>query len=431
MFGLFNSVKPYLKPKRKVDVPRPDNLIFKLHYKVTFTILLVSTILVSSYQYIDSSGSAIQCLFEKGTDIPANVINRYCWIMSTFTLPQHYEGTAGEDFIHFGVGSHKRDDEKKYHAYYQWVPLVLSIQAIMFYAPHWIWKQLEGGRLEKIISGLNNRIYDTTQKEAKVYDLAVYMQIRMKDTKEHEIWALKFFICECLNFINVVCQIFITDSFLGGEFSTYGTEVFNFVNMESSDRVDPMSRVFPKMTKCNFYKYGGSGTLETIDALCVLGMNILNEKIYIFMWLWFIILALVTGINIVVRLVQFFMPDVRQRMTFLANLGHLNKDVPRSAMEEVVQRLSYADWLILYYLAQAMDKSNFGSLISKLVDDLPTNPYINEDGEIEMEEGKSITPPPGFDEAASEADPSLSRSATLRSPNKLKSMLSIGKKDKV
>ena len=88
--------------------------------------------------------------------------------------------------------------------------------------------------------------------------------------------------------------------------------------MESSDRVDPMSRVFPKMTKCNFYKYGGSGTLETIDALCVLGMNILNEKIYIFMWLWFIILALVTGINIVVRLVQFFMPDVRQRYIFFA-----------------------------------------------------------------------------------------------------------------
>ena len=42
--------------------------------------------------------------------------------------------------------------------------------------------------------------------------------------------------------------------------------------------------------------------------------------------------------------------------------------------------------------------------------------------------GKSITPPPGFDEAASEQDPSLSRSTTLKSPNKLKSMLSIGKK---
>ena len=66
-----------------------------------------------------------------------------------------------------------------------------------------------------------------SEKEGKVYDLATYMQIRMKDTKEHEIWALKFFICECLNFINVICQIFITDAFLGGEFSTYGTEVRN------------------------------------------------------------------------------------------------------------------------------------------------------------------------------------------------------------
>ena len=90
-------------------------------------------------------------------------------------------------------------------------------------------------------------------------------------------------------------------------------QVFNFANMEAEDRVDPMSRVFPRMTKCNFHKYGGSGTIEVIDALCVLSMNIINEKIYIFLWCWFIFVALITGINIVVRLVQFFMPDVRQR----------------------------------------------------------------------------------------------------------------------
>ena len=90
-------------------------------------------------------------------------------------------------------------------------------------------------------------------------------------------------------------------------------QVFNFANMESEERVDPMSKVFPRMTKCNFHKYGGSGTIEVIDALCVLSMNIINEKIYIFLWCWFILVALITGINIVVRLVQFFMPDVRQR----------------------------------------------------------------------------------------------------------------------
>ena len=35
MLKLFAAVpKSFIKPKRKVDVPRTDNLIFKLHYKV-------------------------------------------------------------------------------------------------------------------------------------------------------------------------------------------------------------------------------------------------------------------------------------------------------------------------------------------------------------------------------------------------------------
>ena len=89
-----------------------------------------------------------------------SVLNKYCWISSTFTLPKHFEGTLNQDFIHHGVGPAVEDDEKIYHQYYQWVPLVLSLQvshqsdqslslldiqqlefqAAMFYLPHWIWK---------------------------------------------------------------------------------------------------------------------------------------------------------------------------------------------------------------------------------------------------------------------------------------------------
>ena len=35
MLGMFNSVKPYVVPKPKVDVPRPDNAVFRLHYKAS------------------------------------------------------------------------------------------------------------------------------------------------------------------------------------------------------------------------------------------------------------------------------------------------------------------------------------------------------------------------------------------------------------
>merc|ERR1712241_209096 len=126
-----------------------------------------------------------------------------------------------------------------------------------------------------------------------------------------------------LNFVNVIGQIYFTDTFLGGEFTKYGTEALSFVDMEPEDRVDPMSRIFPKMTKCIFHKYGGSGTIQRFDALCVLGMNILNEKIYIVLWFWFVILAVITAVNLVVRVMQYFYPNVRDRMVKLENLGFL------------------------------------------------------------------------------------------------------------
>ncbi len=42
-------------------------------------------------------------------------------------------------------------------------------------------------------------------------------------------------------------QIFLTDKFLGGEFTKYGTEVLNFPYEDPEDRVDPMSRIFPRV----------------------------------------------------------------------------------------------------------------------------------------------------------------------------------------
>ena len=99
-----------------------------------------------------------------------------------------------------------------------------------------------------------------SEKEGKVYDLATYMQIRMKDTKEHEIWALKFFICECLNFINVICQIFITDAFLGGEFSTYGTEVrkldFYFFVKSTESRTEHCDLTRKNLARASLFKVG-------------------------------------------------------------------------------------------------------------------------------------------------------------------------------
>jgi innexin len=39
-----------------------------------------------------------------------------------------------------------------------------------------------------------------------------------------------------------------------------------------------------------------------VDGLCVLALNIMNEKIYILLWFWFVSLAILSGLQLIWRL---------------------------------------------------------------------------------------------------------------------------------
>ena len=102
-----------------------------------------------------------------------------------------------------------------------------------------------------------------------------------EDLRTHGGYAFNFFFCELLTLINVVGQIYFTDRFLGYQFTTYGTEVVKMTTMDPEVRADPMNTVFPKGTKCTFHMYGPSGTVTKHDGLCILALNIINEKVII------------------------------------------------------------------------------------------------------------------------------------------------------
>jgi hypothetical protein len=106
--------------------------------------------------------------------------------------------------------------------------------------------------------------------------------------------------------------MFLIDSFLGGEFFTYGIKVLELSQMDQENRYDPMVAVFPRVTKCTFHKFGPSGTIQAHDALCILALNILNEKIYIFLWFWFIILAILSGMALAYSIAVVTLPSIRE-----------------------------------------------------------------------------------------------------------------------
>jgi len=53
----------------------------------------------------------------------------------------------------------------------------------------------------------------------------------------------RYFLCDCLNFVNVIGQMYFVDKFLGGVFMTYGTDVLSFANTDDDQRTDPMMTV--------------------------------------------------------------------------------------------------------------------------------------------------------------------------------------------
>lgn len=109
----------------------------------------------------------------------------------------------------------------------------------------------------------------------------------------HSTYAIGYILCEVINTVNIIGNIYITNKFLGGSFLSYGIEVFKY-DPHRGDQFNPMEVTFPRLTKCNFFKYGPSGTVQNMDAMCILAQNVLNEKIYLFLWIWFFILAILS-----------------------------------------------------------------------------------------------------------------------------------------
>jgi len=44
------------------------------------------------------------------------------------------------------------------------------------------------------------------------------------------------------------------------------------------------SALFPKVSKCSFKKYGPSGDIIKDDVICLLPLNVVYEKILIWIW---------------------------------------------------------------------------------------------------------------------------------------------------
>lgn len=360
VFGLVSSVAGFIKVRYLIDKAIIDNMVFRCHYRLTSAVLFLCCVLVTANNLI---GDPISCINDGA--IPGHVINTYCWITYTFTLPGQHGRPVGTSVAHSGLGN-EFNQERTYHSYYQWVPFMLFFQGLLFYMPHWIWKNWEEGKMRLISDGLRGMAtLGPEERKGRQGRLVKYLYDSLNT---HNTYSFGYFICEALNFINVIGNIFFVDKFLGGAFLTYGSDVLKFSGMDQENRSDPMIEIFPRVTKCTFHKYGASGSIQKHDALCVLALNILNEKIYIFLWFWFIILSVLSGLAILYSAAIVMMPTTRE-----AVLKRRFRSATGLQIENLIRRIQIGDFLMIHLLGQNINVTSYGEVLHSLM------AHLNED----------------------------------------------------
>jgi hypothetical protein len=304
--GLLAGIGAFFKVRHLADKAVIDNPIFRLHYRLTSALFFAFCVLTTAFAFF---GKPIDCIIDPGFSRP-DMFTTYCWIQSTFTLiGTKNQQRVGQDFAHPGVGPQSSDHEMRHHSYYQWVPWMLFLQGAFFYLPHWIWKSYEGGRFKNLTDGSRGHSVGA-ESERKTHCSALFRYLA-ETIRSHRNLVYVYAFCEVLNFVNVVGNIYFVNRFFNGAFIDYGSRVLSLSNEDQENRTDAMIEIFPRMTKCSLHYYGSSGTIQLSDALCILPLNIVNEKIYIFLWFWFIILAVVSGLAVAYRLAVFLSPSLR------------------------------------------------------------------------------------------------------------------------
>ncbi len=102
--------------------------------------------------------------------------------------------------------------------------------------------------------------------------------------------AINLLLCQAACLLNALWQLYL----MGGRFLSLGAVLADYTALQRA-----LGVVFPRVVLCNMQVFGVSGSPTGTSGICVLPINIINEKIYLLLCLWFLGLTLVSLVQLV------------------------------------------------------------------------------------------------------------------------------------
>ncbi|CDS37740.1 innexin unc 9 [Echinococcus multilocularis] len=247
-----------------------------------------------------------------------------CWVQGTIGLNKDDKLPTNET----------EWDELRHRAdisFYQWVPFCLSIQAILFYLPHLIWQSLSVYTLGDNLNSLITRAQTATTcddldtRSKLVHTCADHLHLLSRqhtDTRQSRLSQLQhnvlsftqcaslcvfgkrlgnrtavlYLFVKFLYIVNCLGQLFLVMRFLGPDNASQSSPLTfsqRLFNLTTSRQEWGGSDIFPLQTLCPIRVPNLGIRSQLYTAICALPVNMLNQKIYLFLWVWIIaVLAL-------------------------------------------------------------------------------------------------------------------------------------------
>ena len=310
MDRLFKSASSVRERKIHVDDDPVDRL--SRQYTVALTVFMAA--LVTLKQFV---GRPINCWCPtEFTYSHCNYTNAVCWVSKKYYLDT-------DTVIPDGPLDQMLPTNQQI-CYYQWVAFVLIVQGVLTLVPCLVWR-LATKNSGMGLSALMNVAHESAKGEALrhrdyairylVVQISSYVTAQRDRGKGCRTRLTKFLSKACcfiggrlygnhlvtayisvklLYVLNAFGQLFLLDHLLVRDFHFYG---FRAVEQMYRGQGWSNPESFPRVTLCEF-EMRHQSRIHSYIVQCTLTINLFNEKLFLFVWFWFVFLGIVTLVSL-------------------------------------------------------------------------------------------------------------------------------------
>ena len=228
-------------------------------------------------------------------------------------MPRVYQTPQGPDGV-----------SVEYTALYQWIPLILCFQALLFKLPNivlYVCHGYSGISFDKI-AGLTNGYENLNLQERQILarQIARYVYRWCRQCGDCLPWrllTLLWLLVKVLYLVNAVVQLNAFDKYMNTYYplranSTWYGDVITGNILTNNITLWHESGAFPRRMLCNFDVHV-LNRKHMYTVSCMLPGNAFTEQALMYLWVWLVFVTIVTCLSLVIWVLTTAVPVLRKR----------------------------------------------------------------------------------------------------------------------